>query len=61
MIAASAAILLFGPTAAVANAEPAPATDLPAQLVEALNRDLKLSPEEYLRRADLAQQDAAFA
>ncbi|WP_280510735.1 S1 family peptidase [Nocardia farcinica] len=61
VIAASAAILLFGPTAAVANAEPAPATDLPAQLVEALNRDLKLSPEEYLRRADLAQQVAAFA
>lgn len=65
MIAASAAILLFGPTAAVANAEPSDSAetsvDLPAQLVEALSRDLKISPEDYLRRADLAQQVAAFA
>lgn len=64
MIAASAAILLFGPTAAVATAEPADAgtsVDLPAELVEALGRDLKISPEDYLHRADLAQQVAAFA
>lgn len=64
MIAASAAILLFGPTAAVATAEPTDAgtsVDLPAELVEALGRDLKLSPEDYLHRADLAQQVAAFA
>ncbi len=59
MIAASAAILLFGPTMAVADAEPA--VDLPAQLIEAVSRDLKLSPQEYLRRADEAQQVAAFA
>lgn len=59
MIAASAAILLFGPTMAVADAQPAP--DLPAQLVEAVTRDLKISPEEYLRRADIAQQVAAFS
>ncbi|MGS2807329.1 S1 family peptidase [Nocardia sp. MW-W600-9] len=61
MIAASAAILLFGPTMAVADAQPAPAADLPAQLIQAVTRDLKISPEEYLRRADLAQQVAAFA
>ncbi|MBH0778864.1 S1 family peptidase [Nocardia bovistercoris] len=61
VIAASAAILLFGPTAAVANAEPAQTPDLPAELVTAVTRDLKISPEEYLRRADLAQQIAAFA
>ncbi|MCA2205433.1 MULTISPECIES: S1 family peptidase [Nocardia] len=59
VIAASAAILLFGPTMAVADAEPA--VDLPAQLIEAVSRDLKLSPQEYLRRADEAQQVAAFA
>ncbi|MEV0249486.1 S1 family peptidase [Nocardia sp. NPDC050712] len=63
-IAASAAILLFAPTAAtVANAEPAPAPApaLPADLVAAVTRDLKISPEEYLRRADLSQQVASFA
>ena len=60
MIAASAAILLFGPTMAVADAAPAP-VDLPAQLVEAVTRDLKISPTEYLRRADVAQQVAAFS
>ncbi|WP_444980671.1 S1 family peptidase [Nocardia shimofusensis] len=68
MIAASAAILLFGPTAAVVSAEPSEpsdsagtSVDLPAELVEALSRDLKISPEDYLNRADLAQQVAAFA
>ncbi|MGV9435368.1 protease, partial [Nocardia sp. NPDC003648] len=61
MIAASAAILLFGPTMAVADAQPAPAADLPAQLIEAVTRDLKISPDEYLRRADVAQQVAAFS
>ncbi|MFD3744837.1 S1 family peptidase [Nocardia sp. NPDC058633] len=60
MIAASAAFLLFGPTMAVADAQPAPA-DLPAQLVEAVTRDLKISPDEYLRRAEVAQQVAAFS
>ncbi|MGY0502123.1 S1 family peptidase [Nocardia sp. FBN12] len=60
MIAASAAFLLFGPTMAVADAQPAPA-DLPAQLIEAVTRDLKISPDEYLRRADVAQQVAAFS
>ncbi|MEV6277311.1 S1 family peptidase [Nocardia sp. NPDC051832] len=62
-IAASAAILLFAPTAAVANAEPepAPAPALPAELIAAVTRDLKISPEEYLRRADVSQQLATFA
>ncbi|MFI9405223.1 S1 family peptidase [Nocardia sp. NPDC052316] len=61
VIAASAAILLFGPTAAVATAQPDPAPGLPAELVAAVARDLKISPEEYLHRADVAQQVAAFA
>ncbi|MFD3595762.1 S1 family peptidase [Nocardia sp. NPDC058640] len=60
LIAASAAFLLFGPTMAVADAQPAPA-DLPAQLIAAVTRDLKISPDEYLRRADVAQQVAAFS
>lgn len=61
MVAASAAVLLFGPTAAVVSAEPAPAPELPAELVAAIARDLKISPEDYLQRADVAQQVAAFA
>ncbi|WP_459548394.1 S1 family peptidase [Nocardia sp. X0981] len=59
-VAASAAVLLFGPTA-VSSAAPDPGLGLPADLVAALNRDLHLSPEEYLQRADTAQQVAAFA
>ncbi|MFI9506855.1 protease [Nocardia sp. NPDC052566] len=60
-IAASAAILLLGPTAAVASAQPEQAPALPAELVSAIARDLKISPEEYLKRADAAQQVAAYA
>ncbi|WP_446223477.1 S1 family peptidase [Nocardia sp. IBHARD005] len=60
VLAASAAFLLFGPTMAVADAQPAP-VDLPAQLIEAVTRDLKISPDEYLRRAEVAQQVAAFS
>lgn len=59
-VAASAAVLLFGPTA-VSSAAPEPGHDLPADLVAALTRDLHISPEEYLQRADTAQQVAAFA
>ncbi|MEU4315425.1 S1 family peptidase [Nocardia sp. NPDC024068] len=59
-IAASAAVLLFGPTA-VSSAAPEPAPGLPGDLVAALQRDLHISPEEYLARADTAQQVAAFA
>lgn len=40
----------------------APAADrLPADLVAAIQRDLHLSPQEYLERADAAQQVAGFA
>ncbi|MGW5385426.1 S1 family peptidase [Nocardia sp. NPDC003963] len=59
-VAASAAVLLFGPTV-VSSAAPDPGIGLPADLVAALNRDLHISPEEYLQRADTAQQVAAFA
>ncbi|MFQ6393476.1 S1 family peptidase [Nocardia sp. KC 131] len=61
VIAASAAILLFGPTAAVATAQPDPNAGLSPELAVAVARDLKISPQEYLHRADLAQQAAAFA
>ncbi|MFC3963447.1 S1 family peptidase [Nocardia jiangsuensis] len=62
VIAASAAVLLFGPTAAVASADPAAdAGALPADLIAAVQRDLKISADEYLNRADVAQQVAAFA
>ncbi|MBF6350397.1 MULTISPECIES: S1 family peptidase [Nocardia] len=58
--AASAAVLLFGPTA-VSSAAPDPGPGLPADLIAAISRDLHISPEEYLQRADTAQQVAAFA
>ncbi|MCM6777289.1 S1 family peptidase [Nocardia sp. CDC159] len=62
-VAASAAALVLGPLAGSASAEPepAPAPNLPAELIAAVQRDLKISPEEYLRRADVAQKVAAFA
>lgn len=58
-VAASAALLVLGPTAATASADPAPT--LPAELSAAVQRDLKISPQEYLHRADLAQRVGAFA
>ncbi|MFF0488883.1 S1 family peptidase [Nocardia sp. NPDC003482] len=60
-VAASAAALVLGPMAGSASAEPAPAPNLPAELVAAVQRDLKISPEEYLHRADVAQKLAGFA
>ncbi|MEU0545629.1 S1 family peptidase [Nocardia sp. NPDC005978] len=57
---AATALLLAGPLAASAHAEPA-TPDLPAELVQAITRDLKISPQDYLARADLAQQVAAFS
>lgn len=45
--------------AATSHAQPAP--DLPQELINAIQRDLKISPQDYLARADLAQQIAAFA
>ncbi len=66
----SAAILLLGPAVSISNADPvpnvdpgvaSPASNLPAQLIEAIGRDLKLTAPEYLHRADLAQRLGAFA
>lgn len=68
----SAALLLVAP--AVAHAAPGPvdvegaapgvsdqAAHLPIELIDALQRDLKLTPEEYLERSELAQRLAEFA
>jgi streptogrisin C len=66
-VAASAAALVLGPLAVTASADPAPAPSpapapaLPADLAAAVQRDLKMSADEYLRRAGLAQQVAAFS
>nr|WP_062512673.1 S1 family peptidase [Nocardia pseudobrasiliensis] len=62
-VAASATALVLGPVAGSASAEPAPAPapNLPAELIAAVQRDLKISPDEYLHRADVAQKVAAFA
>ncbi|MFC9996433.1 S1 family peptidase [Nocardia sp. NPDC127526] len=57
---AASALLITGTLAASAHAEPA-TPDLPAELITAITRDLKISPKDYLQRADLAQQVAAFA
>jgi streptogrisin C len=59
----SAAALLIGPAALVAQADPAPVqtTDLPAELVEALDRDLQISPERFLQDAARSQDLARFA
>ncbi|MGW0183791.1 S1 family peptidase, partial [Nocardia sp. NPDC003345] len=54
---------LFGATSAAAD--PAPeqlrAEDLPAELVEALSRDLGMTPTEYLDRSARAQQLQSYA
>ncbi|WP_280257500.1 S1 family peptidase [Nocardia wallacei] len=60
-VVASAAALALGPVAATVSAEPTPASNLPAALAAAVSRDLKISPEEYLHRAEVAQQVGAFA
>lgn len=57
---AASALLIAGPLAASAHAEPA-TPDMPAELVQAITRDLRISPQDYLSRADLAQQVAAFS
>ncbi|QLY34973.1 protease [Nocardia huaxiensis] len=57
---AAAALLVAGPMAASAHAEPA-APNLPAELIAAITRDLKISPADYLQRSELAQQVAAFS
>ncbi|MBB5914100.1 hypothetical protein BJY24_002967 [Nocardia transvalensis] len=60
-VVASAAALVFGPMAATVSAEPAPAPNLPTDLIAAVTRDLKISPDEYMHRAEVAQQVGAFA
>jgi streptogrisin C len=60
----SAALLLIAPGAALAHAEPsapAPATALPADLVAAIQRDLGLSPAQYLDKAEAGQKLVEFA
>lgn len=59
----SAAVLLFGPAVSVAQAEPAPAPTnaLPAELIEALQRDLQITPERFLGDAERSQELARFA
>ncbi|RVW01306.1 S1 family peptidase [Rhodococcus xishaensis] len=69
----SAALLLLGPATTVAQAEPAalPAesesgisdqhAQLPAEMIDALQRDLQLTPAQYLERSALAQRLGEFA
>lgn len=63
-VAAASAVLLVGPLTTVAHAGPAeqlPVPDLPSELIEAITRDLGLSPEEYLDRAARAQELGDYA
>lgn len=72
----SAALLLLGPATAVAQAQPTDTTEspaiaesgvsdqaahLPIELIDALQRDLQLTPDQYLERSALAQKLAEFA
>lgn len=63
----STMLLLLGPIAAVASAEPSTpgvsdqAAHLPVELAEALQHDLALTPDQYLTRSELAQKLAEFA
>ncbi|MGW6377487.1 Ig-like domain repeat protein [Rhodococcus sp. NPDC055112] len=57
----TAALLLAAPCATLAQAEPAaPAPALPADMVTAIQRDLGLSPDQYLDRAETGQELATF-
>ncbi|NLE81841.1 MAG: S1 family peptidase [Rhodococcus sp.] len=68
-VVGSAALLVLGPASTMAQAEPVPvepqvsdqAAKLPAELVDALARDLQLSPDEYLEQSELGQKAAEFA
>lgn len=63
----STAFLFFGIFSTPASADPhpgvnqSPADQLPPELAEAVVRDLKISPQEYLDRAALAQELATYA
>lgn len=60
-----AATVLLAPLSGTATADPVPgqlsAESLPAELVEAIARDLKMTPTEYLDRAARAQQLRDYA
>lgn len=61
----SAALLLLGPVTAVAQADPVAMPEpgvaaLPPQLGDAVQRDLQLTPEQYLQEAALGQELAGF-
>ena len=60
----STAFVLLASFSGTAAAEPvvqSPADQLPRELVEAVQRDLKISPQEYLDRAARAQELSAYA
>ncbi|RMI27565.1 protease, partial [Nocardia stercoris] len=63
----TAALLLTVPSVALTLAQPpapapaAPASALPADLVAAIQRDLGLSPDQYLDRAETGQNLVRFA
>ncbi|MFD4369744.1 S1 family peptidase [Rhodococcus sp. NPDC058521] len=66
----SAALLILGPATTIAHAEPVEpvepqvsdqAAKLPAELVDAIQRDLKLSPDQYVEQSELGQKLAEFA
>ncbi|ORI14971.1 protease [Rhodococcus sp. 1163] len=66
-VVCSTAFLLFGTFSAPASAEPDSGVDqsaadqLPRELAEAVERDLKISPQEYLDRAARAQELSTYA
>ncbi|MGW4479474.1 S1 family peptidase [Rhodococcus triatomae] len=64
-ILASATFLTAGALAQAAPREPLvtekQVTQLPAELVEAIARDLKMTPQQYLERAELAQRLGSYA
>ncbi|MGW0177236.1 S1 family peptidase [Rhodococcus sp. NPDC003322] len=57
----SAALLLLAPAFAHADPAPEPVTALPEDLVTAVQRDLGLSPQEYLAKAEAGQKLVTFA
>lgn len=60
-LAGCASLLLLLPASGLAAAEPEPAATLPAALVEAIERDLGISAEEFLTWSDSSQQLATAA
>lgn len=69
-VVGSSALLVLVPFTSSAQATPAPsgseitqlsADELPADLVEAIARDLKIGPQEYLDRAARAQELVSYA